>query len=301
MALNFKHLRYFWAVAKNGNLTRAAADMNVSQSALSVQIKHLEQWLGQSLFIRQGRSLVLTEAGKVALEYADSLFSVSDEMVSVIKGKAPGTRQVIRVGALATLSRNFQITFLHPLLSKDDVSIVLRTGDQTQLLRDLETRALDVVLTNQLPSRDQERAWATHTIDEQSVSVIGNPCRGNPTSDLAQVLTTHPVILPTMEHAIRMSFDAWCERKGLRPQIRAEVDDMTLLRLMVREDFGVAVVPRIVVRDELNDGTLMEFAELPGLTETFHAVTLPRKFESSVLQSLLRRIDDGIAQTNRMN
>ncbi|MEO1581867.1 MAG: LysR family transcriptional regulator, partial [Pseudomonadota bacterium] len=112
MSLNFKHLRYFWAVAHSGNLTRAAEQLHVSQSALSVQIRQLEEWLGQDLFERQGRSLVLTEAGRIALEYSDTLFSVSDEFVNVLKGRDSHSRQVIRIGAVTTLSRNFQITFL---------------------------------------------------------------------------------------------------------------------------------------------------------------------------------------------
>ncbi|MEM6818677.1 MAG: LysR family transcriptional regulator [Pseudomonadota bacterium] len=296
MSLNFKHLRYFWAVAHSGNLTRAAEQLHVSQSALSVQIRQLEEWLGQDLFERQGRSLVLTEAGRIALEYADTLFSVSDEFVNVLKGRDSHSRQVIRIGAVTTLSRNFQITFLEPLLVLDDVVAVLRSDSQEQLLTKLESQDLDVVLTSQLPPRDQGRQWLVHTIDKQPVSLVGHPTRGGYDRSLLDMLREHPVIVPTVENAVRIGFDAWCERNSLSPIISAEVDDMALMRLMVREDFGLAVVPPIVVRDELNSGTLRDFGEIPALAETFHAVTLKRKFPNPLLPKLLRRIDDGLVQ-----
>ena len=296
MALNFKHLRYFWAVAKVGNLTRAAEKMHVSQSALSVQIRQLEQWIGQPLFARQGRSLVLTEAGSVALEYADTLFAVSDEMVNVLKGESVGTRQILRIGALPTLSRNFQITFLEPLLSLDDVTAVLRSDTQTQLLARLEARELDIVLTNLPPTRDQDRNWLIHKIAEQPVGLIGRASQAVDDESIDNLLRRLPLIVPTLENAIRIGFDAWCDRRQIQPIIRAEVDDMALMRLMIRENFGLAVVPPIVVRDELNQGVMKEFVEIPGLTETFYAVTLPRQFESPVLPRLLRQIDDGIEQ-----
>jgi LysR family transcriptional regulator, transcriptional activator of nhaA len=118
--LNYLHLRAFWAVAHEGNLTRAAEKMGVSQSALSVQVKALEERLGQALFDRRGRSLDLTEAGRIALDHADTVFSAGEELVATLAGRG-GLRQVLRVGALATLSRNFQLRFLRPVLGDPEV------------------------------------------------------------------------------------------------------------------------------------------------------------------------------------
>jgi LysR family transcriptional regulator, transcriptional activator of nhaA len=139
--LNYHHLRYFWAVAHEGNLTRAAERLHVSQSAVSVQIQKLQQQLGHELFERRGRKLVLTEAGSIALDYADTMFELGDELVGTL-GESGVTRRVLRVGALATLSRNFQLRFLQPLLNRDDVELVLRSGSLGDLLRSLETHQL---------------------------------------------------------------------------------------------------------------------------------------------------------------
>ena len=112
--LNYHHLHYFWAVAKQGNLTRAAEQLRVSQSALSTQIRQLEEQLGQPLFTRQGRSLLLTEPGRIALSYADRIFASGNELVATLRDGRGQERQVLRIGAVATLSRNFQKSLVRP-------------------------------------------------------------------------------------------------------------------------------------------------------------------------------------------
>ena len=291
--MNFKHLRYFWAVAHTGNLTRAAEQLHVSQSALSVQIRQLEAWFDQPLFDRLGKNLVLTEAGRIALDYADRIFDVSDELINTLRGRDATAARVLRVGALTTLSRNFQIRFLAPLFKRDDVVLVVRSDSQQQLLAKLEKQDLDVVLTNQAPARDRGRAWLVHTLDEQPVSLVGHRARVGPhAAPIEALLAEHPVVVPTIENAIRIAFDAFCERLRVYPTIRAEIDDMALLRLMVREDVGLAVVPPIVVRDELISGLVLELDSLPGIDESVHAITLARQYPNPLLPMLLRRVND---------
>ena len=140
-ALNFHHLRYFWAVAHDGNLTRTAERLNLSQSALSVQIRKLEERLGHALFERRGRQLHLTEAGRIALDRADTIFAAGEELVGTLR-ETGRSRNILRVGALATLSRNFQIQFLQPVLGRDDVEVVLRSGTSWELLQALESLGL---------------------------------------------------------------------------------------------------------------------------------------------------------------
>lgn len=286
MSLNFKHLRYFWAVAHSGNLTRAAEQLFVSQSALSVQIRKLEEWLGHELFERQGKRLVLTEAGRIALDHADTIFGVGDELVSMLKGSGSQTRQVLRVGALATLSRNFQSKYLEPLFSRGDVLVVIRSGGQDKLLHDLENHECDVVLTNVVPPRDSGREWIVNALAEQPVSLIGRPERAGDERNLESLLAEQPLIVPTMENSIRIGFDALCDRLGVNPVLRAEVDDMALIRVLARANMGLAVIPPIVVRDELATGQMEELAQLTGLTETFYAITVRRRFPNPILSLL---------------
>ena len=283
---NYHHLRYFWAVAHDGNLTRTAERLNLSQSAVSVQIKQLEAQLGHPLFERRGRQLILTEAGRIALDHADAIFAAGRELVGTLQEKGR-TRQAIRIGALATLSRNFHMEFLRPVLDRPDVEIILRSGTSADLLQSLESLNLDVVLINRAPSRDAVTPFVSHRISEQPVSLIGTPERLQDNLSAAERVATQPVILPTPDTNIRVGFDAWTERLGIRPQIAAEVDDMAMMRLLTRAGAGLGVLSPIVVQDELNTGRLIEAERLPNITETFYAVTLSRRFPNPILADLL--------------
>jgi LysR family transcriptional activator of nhaA len=286
--LNYNHLRYFWAVAQDGNLSRTAERLNVSQSALSVQIRKLEDRLGHALFERRGRALHLTEAGRITLDHAEAIFATGEELLGTLK-ETGNARQAVRIGALATLSRNFQISFVEPLLARTDIEVVLRSGSQGELLGALESLALDVVLTNQTPASDALTPFIVQRLSEQPVSLIGTPALLGETRAVADLLRMHPVILPIAGSGVRGGFDALVDRLDLRPQIAAEVDDMAMMRLMVREGHALGVLPAIVVRDELGSGTLVEAEGLPGIAETFLAVTTRRRFPNPVVRQLIDR------------
>ncbi len=287
--LNYNHLRYFWAVARDGNLTRTAERLNVSQSALSLQIKKLEERLGLQLFERRGKQLILTEAGNIALDHADVIFAAGEELLGTLARRQEGRQRRLRVGALSTLSRNFQVEFVRPLLADDDARISVRSGSLGELLSLLKSQALDVVLTNQTPPQSDDAELIVREIAEQTVSLIGSPARADPARPLIALLTEERLILPSKESSIRRGFDALADELRIRPINFAEVDDMALLRVLAREDVGLAVAPPVVVKDELTSGRLMELADLPRIRETFYAITAPRRFPNPALDSLLRR------------
>lgn len=285
--LNYNHLRYFWVVAREGHLTRAAELLHVSQSSLSAQIRKLEHQLGHELFERRGRRLVLSEAGQIAFDHANEIFATGDELLSRLNRDAGNVRHVLRVGALATLSRNFQISFLRPVLGSSSVEIVVRSGSLAELLAALEAHRLDVVLVNQIPLRDTATTWTAHVIDQQEVSIVGTKQRVGRQQDVVRLLSDHPIILPTADVGFRNGFDALIERLNIRPEIIAEVDDMAMMRVLAREDIGLAVLPPIVVTDELANGRLVEACKLPDIQETFAALTLKQRFPNPALRALL--------------
>ena len=285
--LNYNHLRYFWAVAHDGSLTRAAAHMNLSQSALSVQIHKLEDRVGHPLFERSGRKLVLTEAGRIALDYADTVFKAGDELMSTLRGQPVASRQVLRVGALTTLSRNFQLEFLRPLVGRPDVELIVRSGNIRDLLAQLEAHAVDVVLANSAAPRDARSSLRNHLLNEQPVSLVGRPRAGKRKFRFPQDLAREPLLLPSLDSDIRVAFDRILELAGIRPTILAEVDDMAMLRLLAREREGVTLVPPIVVRDELKSRILVEHCRIPEVTERFYAIVQKRRFPNRLLGELL--------------
>jgi len=284
--LNYNHLRYFRAVAHEGSLTRTAEHLHLSQSALSVQIRQLEERLGQELFERRGRRLHLTEAGRITLDHADAIFATGEELLATLEQRG-STRHPLRVGALATLSRNFQIGFLRPVLGRPDVEVILRSGSAGELLQALQALQLDVVLVNQPPPSDAASPLVSHRLAEQHLSLVGTASKVEGERPLPELLSRHPVILPTPDNNIRVAFDALVDRLDVRPQIAAEVDDMAMIRLLAREGLGLAVVPPIVIKDELASGLLREAAQLPDLAESFYAVTVARRFPNPLVRELL--------------
>ena len=291
--LNYHHLLYFWAVAREGHLTRAAAHLNVSQSALSTQIRQLEARLGQALFLRQGRQLTLTEAGRIALAYAEQIVGAGQELVATLAEGRGAARQVVRIGAVATLSRNFQRAFVEPLLGVPDVGLVLQSGSLAELLARLRAHTLDVVLANRRVHEDADNAWRCVRIARQRVSLVGHRRRG-PAFRFPEDVAKVPLLLPSRDSELRNGFDVICERAGIRPAIFAEVDDMAMLRLLARDSQAVALVPAVVVRDELRRGTLHEYCAVPGLYEEFFAVTVRRQFAHPLVRAMLDRREEDV-------
>ncbi|MGD8608905.1 MAG: LysR family transcriptional regulator [Myxococcales bacterium] len=286
--LNYHHLRYFWAVAHEGKLTQAAERFNVSQSALSTQVKKLEDQLGHALFERQGRGLKLTEAGRIALDYADTVFRAGEELVSTLQGR-PGTeRRVLRVGAITTLSRNFQIALLRPLIGRPDVELIVRSGTMRELLSQLEAHEIDLVLSNQPVARDAKTSWHSHLLQEQPVSIVGPPAPDQPKLRFPEDLDGTPILLPSLDSDVRVAFDRLVELAGVRPMIVAEVDDMAMLRLFARDSDCLALVPPVVVRDELSESVLVERCKIPEITERFYAITQSRRFPNPLVREMLQ-------------
>ncbi|MBK8259288.1 MAG: LysR family transcriptional regulator [Polyangiaceae bacterium] len=293
--INFHHLRYFWAVAKDGNLTRTAARLHVAQSALSSQIQQLEDQLGNKLFEREGRRLGLTEAGQIAFAYAEEIFTAGSQLVATLEHGRQAD-QVLRIGAVATLSRNFQESFVKPLLEQPNVRLRLESGVFADLLARLDGHTVDLVLANRPPGRELGGRLSCRRVARQPVSIVGSqrPKAFRFPKSIADV----QMILPGPESDIRSEFDALCEQVGVSVRVLAEVDDMATMRLLARDTNALALVPSVVVRDELVDGVLHEHCVVPALFETFYAITATRRFQHPLLKTVLARTESDLLGTN---
>jgi LysR family transcriptional activator of nhaA len=279
--LNLHHLRYFRAVARDGNLTRAGRQLRVAPSALSAQIRQLEDHLGHALFAREGRGLVLTEAGALALAHADAIFARGVELVTTLgRGRRPD--ETLRIGAVATLSRNFQASLLGPLVAREGVQLSLTSGSLDELVARLGARDLDVVLSNRAVSGSPFRC---RRLARQPVSVVSSRARRR--FRFPEDLASQPMILPGPASDVRTGFEACLERLGVRVRVVAEVDDMATMRLLARDGAALALVPSVVVRDELRQGVVHELCVVPELFESFHAITVERTFPHPLVETLL--------------
>ena len=299
--LNYHHLFYFWSVAKEGNLTRTAEQLNISQSALSSQIRKLQDQLGYALFNREGRSLRLTEVGHLVLEYAENIFKLGSELLELTESGELKRSQRLRIGSVATLSRNFQENFLRPIIDEAKIKLVVRSASLEELLDQLRVYKLDLILSNRPVPADRSTPWRCQQIAAQSVCIVGPPGPQAREFKFPQYLKAHPLIVPGPSSDIRNQFDLLCDEHGIDLQPHAEIDDMAMLRLVARDSGALAVVPEVVVQDELLSGALEKYCVLDGIAECFYAITAKRQLKSPALTTLLEKSREESLEEPREN
>lgn len=285
--LNFHHLFYFWRVAKAGHLTQVAKELHVSQSALSNQIRQLEDRIGAALFERTGRRLVVTATGQLAMSYAENIFGLGQEMLGRLQGRSEGMLR-LRVGSVATLSRNYQENWIRPLLADPTVMLSLESGMLDDLLGRLLAHQLDVVLANDAVAAHADRPLHCRFLGSQAISLVGpaTEWRGR-TLRMPEDLGGLELAVPGPRHALRGQFDALCTAAGVTPRLRAEVDDMAMLRLVARDSGWLTVLPEVVVQDELGAGVLVTVGQSTLLQENFYAITTLHRHRMERLEQLL--------------
>ena len=288
--LNFRHLFYFWAVAQRGHLTRTAEELHVSQSALSAQIRQLEAYLGAPLFERERRELQLTDFGASVLDYADSIFRLGQELMASVRGGPGRAIQQLHVGLVATLSRNFTESLLRPLFGRSDVRLALKSGSLDELLEGLRLHKIDLVLSNKPVVAGGERPWRCTKLSRQAVCLIGPRRAVRRRFKLPEDLRGKRMVLPGPSSDVRTQFDLWCERKQLSIEVAAEVDDMAMLRLLARDSRAIALLPEVVVQDELRNGLLERYCVVPSVFEDFYAITAFRNSPSVLVREMLGRL-----------
>lgn len=274
-------------IARYRSVTRAAAELNISQSTLSEQLGELEDWLGQKLFERKGRSLELTEAGNVALEHAESIFEIGQELLSRFRGRSTKDEFRLRIGAVGPLSKNLQYDFLEPLLGKAGTYVTVVAGSLNDLVLKLREHQLDLVLSNTPLRVDQEPNIFNHLLGEMPVYLAGTARTKSLKGRIPKSLSGIPLFLPSRESHVRADFDLFLANAGVEAEIRAEVDDMALLRLLALSGRGLALVPAIVVERELRAGKLRHLYRIPRITERFYAITIKRRFGTGQVADII--------------
>lgn len=287
--INFNHLYYFWVIAKEGHLGRAAQKLFISQSALSTQLKKLEESLKKPLFIREGRVLKLTEAGQMTLSYADKMFNLGNELSHLLRENIAADSTSVKIGIVSSLSRNFVENFIRPLLTRDDVELQIDSGNQDELLMRLNAHQLDLVLSNYRPSPSAQYPIKTKSIAKQQLSFVGKPLDINQIFKFPDDLLQYKMLLPGRSTEVRTRFDQICDEHQIYYRVMAEINDMPALRLLVRDSNCIALLPMVVVQDEVKNGVLQEYCKIPGLFEHFYAISLKRHYEPDVIKFLLNR------------
>ena len=278
-ALNYHHLRYFWAAAREGGITRAAKKLHVSQPSLSAQVRQLEQTLGEKLFTRTGRTLALTEMGRIAFGYAEEIFGLGQEMLDAFAGRPTGRPPRVTVGVANVVPKLIAYRLLEPALRlTEPVQLECLEDHPDRLLAELALHHLDVVLSD-APAPPTVRVQAfNHLLGECGVSIFG-------TKDLARAhrrgfprsLDGAPLLLPSQNTSQRRSLQQWFDGAGIRPEVVAEFEDSALLKAFGEAGRGLFPAPTAIEREVCRHYGAVVVGRLPEIRERFYALTVERR------------------------
>lgn len=277
-ALNFRHLRYFWSVARAGSIARASEQLHVTAHAISAQLTELESALGTKLFRRAGRNLVLTDEGRRTLSYADEIFALGDELLATLQDA--GRRQVVtfRVGVSAGVPRSVASRLLAPALAADaDLRVVCRDGALDALLGALAVHELDLVLADRpMPANLNVRAF-NHLLGRSGTGLFGPRRLARHRGDPAAVLAREALLLPGPDVAIRPRIEQWLHERGLRPRIAGEIDDGGLLKALAQSGAGLFVAPLAMSDYVCRQYGMAMLGELAGVPAEIYAISTARR------------------------
>lgn len=286
--LNYHHLYYFWIIAREGSVSKASAKLRLAQSTVSTQLKALEDILGHQLFVRGKRGIELTETGRLALNYADTIFATGRELMDVVKNRAKSKQTAVRVGSINSISKYLQVEFVRPVLNKPDVRLLMVEASLPTLIRQLQNHTLDVVISNMPVPTDRLRGVYNHELGEIDVWVVAHPKFKKNKAHLPQLLSKHPMYVPTHESRVRSDFDLFCEQAGVVPNIRGEIEDVAILRILALSGAGLVVLPEIAVRSDIRDRSLVMIDRMSRVYETMWAVTTSRKMPNPHVHEMIR-------------
>lgn len=279
--MNLKHLYYFWKVAKAGGLMRAAEAINITPQTLSGQIGLLEESLGVVLLTKSGRGLVLTEAGKLALEYAEELFALSAELEDALKHAPKGRSPEFRVGVSDAVPKSLVFRLLEPAVRGEEAArVVCREWRLDRLLGELSVRRLDLVISDgPVPPSVNVRAY-NHKLLESGVSFVATPAlAARSRAGFPESLAELPLLLPGEDSALRNSLQRWFEKKRLTLNIVGEFDDGALMSTFGQSGIGVFPVPSIVEEEYVADGKLVVLGRTAEVRATYYALSVERRLK----------------------
>jgi LysR family transcriptional activator of nhaA len=279
--LNYHHLLYFWTVARIGSVSRASAELRLTQATVSAQLKSLERALGEKLFRKSGRHLVLTDTGKVVFRYAEEIFSLGQELMGTLKGRPPGRMARVTVGVTDVMPKLVVYQLIEPALKlKEPYRIICREGTNSELLAALAVHDIDVMLSDApMDPAVNVRAF-NHLLGESGVILFGAAgLVAKYRTGFPQSLDGAPFLLPTSNTTARRSLDQWFEARHIRPAIVAEFEDSALLQVFGQRGLGLFVAHSLISVEIQRQYGVKVVGQLDGVTERFYAVSLDRNLK----------------------
>lgn len=281
LKLNLKHLRYFWAVASQGSIARAAETLFLTPQTISGQLGDLEKQVGAKLFRREGRQLVMTDTGRLVFSYADEMFRLGLELQDVLAGRTPGSAITLRVGVAMVVPKLLAYRVLEPVLGMEEqVSLICHEAPLVDLLADLSVHKLDVVLAD-VPINPALNIRAfNHVLGESGISFFGVPEQAEGLREgFPGSLAGAPMLMPIAGSTLRRNLEAWFERHGVVPRVVAEFEDRALMKAFGERGAGMFTSPTTVEEDVISKYGVSVAGRTDEITERFYLISPERRIK----------------------
>ena len=287
--INYQHLYYFWNVAREESITRASEKLHLAQPTISGQLAVFEQAIGQKLFHKSGRKLVLTDTGRMVYHYAEEIFSLGRELNNTLKGRAIGTGLRLVVGISDALPKLAVYRLIEPAFNiPESVQVMCYEDKAERLLAEMSLHSVDLVLSDAPLTPSSNAKAFTHLLGESSISVFASPrLAAVYRPDFPKSLTGAPFLLPTSNTALRRSLDQWFDSEGISPSIRAEIEDSALIKTFGSGGIGLFVAPSSVEAEVIRQYAVEVIGRIDAVQERFYAITMRRKLKHPAVTAIL--------------
>jgi LysR family transcriptional activator of nhaA len=294
--LNYHHLLYFWTVAREGSVSRAAEKLRLSQPTVSAQIRLLEQALGERLFYRQGRKLAMTDVGRVVFRYADEIFTIGRELLETMRGRPTGRPPQLAVGVVNAVSKLIAYQLLRPAFEgKDAVHVVCHEANAEQLATELATHALDVVIAD-TPAPPHVRVKVfNHRLGESDTAFFAPPgLASRLRRSFPKSLTGVAMFVPTTNAALRRELDEWLLKEDVRPLIRGEFEDSALMKVVAQGTGAAFPAPAVIADDVCQLYGVRVIGRTSAVRERYFAISAERRLTHPGVMAITASAREGL-------
>jgi LysR family transcriptional activator of nhaA len=285
--INYHHLFYFKSIAEEGSVSRAAEKLRLGQPTLSAQLKQFEDTLGVQLFERQHKRLILTEQGKIALDYAKGIFRMGSEMYEVLHDRLKPLKPSIHIGALDDVPKQVVEQVVKHAFRISPCQVTLSEGKPNELLRELVSHRMDIVVSNFVPNGTDAKGIYPKLISRNNVSFYGANKYRALKKGFPQSISGQPMIFPTYDSRMRQDLDHWAKLNKIELNIIVESQDIAIKKLLASSEVGLIPVASHAVTGQLRRGELHEIGVLQGVSEELFLLTAQRKIENPIAAKII--------------
>lgn len=280
--INYHHLFYFKTIAEEGSVSKAAEKLRLGQPTLSAQLKQFEDHLGAQLFERRNRKLILTEQGRVALDYAKNIFRLGSEMYEVLHDRLKPQKPTLHLGALDGVSKQIVLQLVKYAFSIERCQISLSEGKASELLRELTAHRMDMVVSNFLPTGLDAKGLYSKTLCKNNIAFYGSIKYKPLKKGFPKSISGVPLILPTYDSQLRQHLEHWGKLNEIELNIVVESQDIAVKKLMATHEMGLIPTAAHSVTGQIRRGELIEIGKLQGVHEEIFLITAQRKIENQI-------------------